>query len=108
MFRQGQAVYVTAFHTIEHSPSSRSNTIPSTNLVDNHLPAAFRIRKDFEKRQVYTLVKKAALPTSYFLVLIDDSAAEGLALAPRVFAENQNPLNIGAQRDSVRLQTPQF
>lgn len=53
-FRQGQSVYVTAFHTIEHS-ARHSNTIGVGTPIDNHLPAELRIRKDFEKRRVYRL-----------------------------------------------------
>lgn len=37
-FRQGQSVYVTAFHTIEHSASRRTNALSQTSNVDNHLP----------------------------------------------------------------------
>lgn len=60
IFRQGQTVYVTAFHTIEHFTSRGLNVVPSANIVDSHLPAELRVRKDFEKRKVYTLVNKAS------------------------------------------------
>ena len=100
-FRQGQSVYVTAFHTIEHSAASRSTAIASGTLIDNHLPAEFRIRKDFEKRQIYRLVNKASDADFVFVVLIDDSAAEGLAMASRVFADYQNPLNMAALREAA-------
>lgn len=101
VFRQGQTVYVTAFHTVEHSTARRTDTIPSTNVVDNHLPAEFRIRKDFEKRQVYKLVNKASAADFVFLVLIDDSAAEGLTVSPAVFEKYQNPLDIPALREAA-------
>lgn len=101
VFRQGQTVYVTAFHTIEHSTARRTASIPSTNIVDNHLPAEFRIRKDFEKRQVYKLANKASAADFVFLVLIDDSAAEGLAVSPDTFAKYQSPLNMQALREAA-------
>lgn len=99
-FRQGQSVFVTAFHTIEHS-ARHSNTIGVNTLIDNHLPAEFRIRKDFEKRRVYRLVNKASEADFVFLVLLDDGAAEGLALAPRVFADAQPSLNMAALREAA-------
>lgn len=102
-FRSGQRVYVTAFHTLEHSVSrSSSVTLPPT-LIDAHLPAELRIRKDFQERQVYQLVDKASAADFVFLVLIDDSAAEGLAVAPAVFAEHKQDVgrNIEALREAA-------
>lgn len=99
VFRQGQSVYVTAFHAIEHA-ARRSNPIGVNGGIDNHLPAEFQARKDFAKRGVYRLVNKASEADFVFLVLLDDGAAEGLALAPRVFADSQ-PLNMGALREAA-------
>ena len=101
VFRQGQTVYVTAFHTIEHFTSRGLNVVPPANIVDSHLPAELRVRKDFEKRKVYTLVNKASGADFVFVVLIHDDAAEGLALAPDVFREQQNKLNIEALREAA-------
>lgn len=99
-FRAGQRVYVTAFHTIEHSVSRSSNvTLPPT-LIDGHLPAELRIRKDFEEQRVYRLVNKASEADFVFLVLIDDSAAEGLAVAPAVFAEHKQ--DVGRNIETLR------
>ena len=101
IFRQGQTVYVTAFHTIEHFTSRGLNVVPPANIVDSHLPAELRVRKDFEKQKVYKLVNKASGADFVFLVLIHDDAAEGLALAPEVFKEHQNKLNIEALREAA-------
>ena len=100
-FRQGQTVYITAFHTIEHFTSRGLNVVPPANIVDSHLPAELRVRKGFEKRKVYRLVNKASGADFVFLVLIHDNAAEGLALAPEVFKEYQNKLNIEALREAA-------
>lgn len=100
-FRHGQTVYVTAFHTIEHFTSRGLNVVPPANIVDSHLPAELQVRKDFEKRKVYTLVNKASGADFVFLVLIHDNAAEGLALAPDVFKEYQNKINIEALREAA-------
>ena len=70
-------------------------------LIDNHLPAEFRIRQDFAARGVYKLVNKASEADFVFLVLIDASAAEGLALAPRAFAHHQNPVDMGVLREAA-------
>ena len=46
-FRQGQRVYVTAFHTIEHFTSVNPRgmgVVPPTNIVDSHLPAELKVR----------------------------------------------------------------
>ena len=100
-FRRGQAVYVTAFHTIDHSAARRTSGVGPSPLIDNHLPAEFRIRQDFEERGVYKLVNKASDADFVFLVLIDDSAAEGLALAPRAFADHRNPLDLSVLREAA-------
>ena len=100
-FRHGQSVYVTAFHTIDHSAARRNAGVGPSPLIDNHLPAEFRIRRDFEERGVYKLVNKASEADFVFLVLIDDSAAEGLALAPRAFADHQNPLDMSVLREAA-------
>lgn len=71
VFRQGQAVYVTAFHAIEHS-TRRSHATRVSGGIDNHLPAELQVRKDFEKRGVYRLVNKASEADFVFLVLLDD------------------------------------
>lgn len=105
-FRQGQTVYITAYHTIEHAASGRGlNVIPALHSVDSHLPAELQVRKDFEKRKVYKLMNKASDADFVFLVIIHDSAAEGLALAPAVFAEYRNPLNIEALREAAYART---
>ena len=102
-FRPGQAVYVTAFHTIEHYASRGFQTRPPSNVVDNHLPAELRVRKDFTKRNVYKLVGRAREADFVFLMIIHDNAAEGLALSPAVFVQhqNQNSLNIEALREAA-------
>jgi hypothetical protein len=60
-----------------------------------------RPRKDLEKRKVYKLVNKASDADFVFVVIIHDSAAEGLALAPAEFAAYQNKLNIEALREGA-------
>lgn len=100
-FQAGQVVYVTAFHTIEHYVSRGLQTRPPSNIVDNHLPAELRVRKEFTKRNVYKLAGRARDADFVFLVLIHDNAAEGLALPPAVFVQYQNSLNIEALREAA-------
>lgn len=100
-FRAGQVVYVTAFHTIEHYVSHGLQTRPPTNIVDNHLPAELRVRKEFTKRNVYKLAGRARDADFVFLVLIHDNAAEGLALPPGVFVQYQSSLNIEVLREAA-------
>ena len=47
------------------------------------------------------MVNRASDADFVFLVLIDDSAAEGLALAPRAFADHQNPLDMSVLREAA-------
>lgn len=101
VFRAGQVAYVTAFHTIEHYVSYGLQSRPPANIVDNHLPAELRVRKDFTKRNVYKLAGRARDADFVFLVLIHDNAAEGLALPPAVFVQYQNGLNIEALREAA-------
>lgn len=95
-FRPGQAVYITAYHT--DFRTGRGNPIPPGNIVDSHLPAELRVREEFEKWQVYKLVNKPSEADFIFLVLLHDSAAEGLVLAPAVFSQLGSKLDIEALR----------
>lgn len=100
-FRQGQAVYIVAYHTIEHFAAYGRYPIPPTNIVDTHLPAEQRVRKEFEKRRAYKLVEKASEADFVFLVVIHDSAAEGLALAPEKYKQYPDKLGIEALREAA-------
>lgn len=100
-FRQGQTVYIAAYHTIEHFTAHALNTIPPTNIVDSHLPAELSIRKEFDKRHVYKLMNQLRGADFVFLVVIHDNAAEGMALAPEVFSRSRNRLDIEALREAA-------
>jgi hypothetical protein len=66
--------------------------------VDIHLPAELRVRQAFEQWQVYRVVNKPGDADFVFLVLLHDSAAEGLALAPDVFSQHRTTLDVEALR----------
>lgn len=100
-FRSGQSVYIVAYHTIEHFTAYGRNPIPPTNIVDMHLPAEQRVRKEFEERRVYKVVEKASEADFVFLVVIHDSAAEGLALAPEKYKQYPDKLGIEALREAA-------
>ena len=42
----------------------RNSGVGPSRLIDNHLPAEFRIRQDFEERGVYNLVIEPVRPTA--------------------------------------------
>lgn len=100
-FRQGQAVYIVAYHTTEHFTAYGRYPVPPTNVVDAHLPAEQRVRKEFEKRRDYKVVEKASEADFVFLVVIHDSAAEGLALPPEKYAQYPSKLGIEALREAA-------
>jgi hypothetical protein len=100
-FRQGQAVYIVAYHTIEHFTAYGRYPVPPTNVVDAHLPAEQRVRKEFEQRRVYKVVEKASEADFIFLVVIHDSAAEGLALPPEKYAQYPSKIGIEAMREAA-------
>lgn len=100
-FRNGQVVYIVVYHTIEHFTAYGRYPTPPTNIVDAHLPAEQRVRKEFEKRQVYKVVEKASEADFVFLVVIHDSAAEGLALAPEKYTQYPNKFGIEALRETA-------
>ncbi len=100
-FRRGQVVYIVAYHTIEHFRAYGRYPVPPTNIVDMHLPAEQRIRKEFEKRRVYKVAEKANDADFVFLVVIHDSAAEGLALAPGKYHQYPSELGIEALREAA-------
>lgn len=98
-FQNGQRVYVTAFHA-EHAASGSSQVVRVPGVVESHLPAELQIRKDFAKFNRYTLVDKASDADIVFLVVVDDSAAEGLAVLPStpLFTQYRNVLDFEALR----------
>lgn len=100
-FRDGQAVYIVVYHTIGHYTGSGRYPIPPTNIVDRHLPAEQRVRKEFEKRRVYKVVEKASEADFVFLVIIHDSAAEGLALPPEKYRQYPDKIGIEALREAA-------
>lgn len=100
-FQPGQRVYVTAFRTIEPSSARHAAALPSDVVMDNHLPAELRMRQEFDKRRVYTLVDKASAADFVFVVVIDGGAAEGLTVAPDLFARYRTPLNVEALREAA-------
>jgi len=100
-FQQGQAVYIVAYHTIEHFAAYGRYPIPPTNIVDTHLPAEQRVRKEFEKRRAYKVVEKASEADFVFLIVIHDSAAEGLALAPEKYKQYPDKIGIEALREAA-------
>lgn len=100
-FRQGQAVFITAYHTIEHFVSHGLAPARPTNVMDNHLPAELRVRKDFAKRRVYKLVNRAADADFVFLVVLHDDAAEGVALPSDVYNRFRSNLDMEALREAA-------
>jgi hypothetical protein len=81
-FRQGQSVYIAAFH---HEESPRQSAFGQIVIGEN-LAAQGRIRKEFEKWQAFKIVDRLTEADFVFVIYIHDSAAEGLAIAP----ENYN------------------
>lgn len=100
-FQNGQAVYIVVYHTIEHYTGYGRYPIPPTNIVDRHLPAEQRVRKEFEKRRVYKVVEKASAADFVLLVIIHDSAAEGLALPPEKYQQYPDKIGIEALREAA-------
>ena len=98
-FRAGQRVYIAAYQTLDHVTSRHLSAYPPGKIVDRHLPAELRIRQDFEKARRYTLVNKVSEADFVFLVLIHESAAEGVAVPPRVFTRYQSNIDIDALRE---------
>lgn len=100
-FQHGQTVYIVVYHTIEHFTAYGRYPVPPTNIVDLHLPAEQRVRKEFEKRRVYKVAEKASEADFVFLVVIHDSAAEGLALPPGKFNQFPDRSGIEALREAA-------
>lgn len=74
---------------------------PPGKIIDRHLPAELRIGQEFGKARRYALVNKVSDADFVFLVLIHDSAAEGLAVAPAVFTRSQGNIEIDALREAA-------
>lgn len=100
-FQNGQAVYIIAYHTIEHFTVQGHIPAPSANLVDLHLPAEQRVKKEFEQRRAYRVVGKAGEADFVFLVVIHHSAAEGLALSPEKYQQYRGKFDLEALREAA-------
>lgn len=93
VFTEGQSVYVAGFQKIEHTKDRPVSPVAGLN-IDSHLPAEQRVRKEFSKRQFYRVVDKVDQADFVFLVYIDSSAAEGLALAPDIYQKHRGEFDL--------------
>ena len=100
-FRAGQRVYIAAYQAFDHVAPRQLSAYPPGKIIDRHLPAEFRIGQDFGKEHRYAIVNKVSEADFVFLVLIHESAAEGLALPPSVFTRYQSNIDIDALREAA-------
>ncbi len=97
-FRRGQAVYLAAFRQVIHR--EHAATDHTVNIVQE-LDVERRIRKEFEALQIFKVVDKPSEAEFVFLVYVDGSTAEGLALAPEKYAQYKGKFDLDALREAA-------
>ncbi len=101
-FRPGQKVYIAAFR---HGVHQQYRGATLTASIAQELDAEKRVRNEFEARQIFKVVDKLSAAEFVFLVYIDGSTAEGLALAPEDYALYKGDFDLDEMREMACVRT---
>lgn len=97
-FRRGQAVYLAAFRQVIHREHTTTDHMVT---IVQELDIERRVRKEFEALQIFKVVDKPSAAEFVFLVYVDGSTAEGLALAPEKYAQSKGKFDLDALREAA-------
>lgn len=81
-FRSGQSVYIVAFRLYHHYPYVLDETQNDRQreYINNDLDAERKVRKRIEEWQYFKVAEKLSQADFIFLVSLDESSMEGLAI----------------------------
>ena len=102
-FRAGQSMYIVAFRHI-HFPIllEQIETGRQREYINNDLDAERKIRKEIEEWQFFKVAEKPSEADFIFLVRIDDSSIEGLAIPYSAYRRHyKEQFDLDALRDAA-------
>lgn len=103
-FRSGQAMYIVAFrHTqLPLTTDPTSVDVTRRDIFDYDLDAERKVRKEIEEWRFFRVVDKPSDADFVFLVNIDDSSIEGLALPLDAYRQHfKEKFDLDDLRDSA-------
>src|SRR4026209_2502615 len=102
-FRRGQSLYIVAFRLI-HFPIILDEAPPHAQreYINNNLDAERKVRKRIEEWQYFKVAEKLSDADFVFLVNLDDSSVEGLAIPAEAYREHfKEKFDLDALRDAA-------
>jgi hypothetical protein len=103
-FRAGQSMYIVAFRHVQQPlilDSAESNQ-PGQDYFDNALDVEKKIREDIEKWRYFRVADKPSEADFIFLVNLDGSAIEGLAIPFDAYRQHfKEKYDLDALRDAA-------
>ena len=104
-FRAGQTMYIVAFHRTPQSVTVDSETgaaVARPDYIDNDLDVERKLRKEIEKWNFFRVTDRPSEADFIFLVNIDDSSIEGLALPSDAYQKHfKDKYDLDALRDAA-------
>ena len=102
-FRSGQSMYIVAFRVI-HSPLVLEQ-VPvdrQQEYINNDLDAERKVRKRIEEWNFFKVAEKISQADFVFLVNLDESSIEGLAIPVEAYRQNfKERFDLDALRDAA-------
>lgn len=98
-FRRGQTVYIAA---LRRNVERRHDIIDLTLGFGHDLDIEKRVRKEIQAQKVFKVVDKQSEAEIVFLVHVDASTVEGLALLPETYRQYKDrPIDLDALRQAA-------
>lgn len=97
-FRRGQKIYINVFHRL-HNAAALGRGIDLTFTNDLNYEAS--LRNKFEERQVFKVVEKLSEADFVFLVYVDGSSAEGLAVSSQTYTKYKEKQDMDTLREAA-------
>ena len=102
-FRSGQSMYIVAF-CIVHTPIvlDEVQVDRQREYINNNLDAERKVRKRIEEWQYFKVAEKLSDADFVFLVNLDDSSVEGLAIPAEAYRQHfKEKFDLDALRDAA-------
>jgi hypothetical protein len=103
-FQAGQSMYIVAFHRYQYAYGvDPANTDPGQReFIDYNLDAEKKIRKRIEDWQYFKVAEKLSQADFVFLVSLEDSSMEGLAIPIEAYRQHfKERFDIDALREAA-------
>ena len=102
-FRSGQSMYIVAFRIIQFPIIlDEARADPQREYINYDLDAERKVRKRIEEWQYFKVAEKISQADFIFLVNLDESSIEGLAIPVEAYRQNfKEKFDLDALRDAA-------